>query len=166
MPSILYVKILIPVLFVAFFSACSQLGKELPDFEYESLEGEVYNNSSIESKVVIVNVWATWCGSCIAEIPDLNRLLEKYQDHEEVVFLAFSDEPYGVVKPLLDKYPFNYTQFTMAEKFTSAIQSRWVKTYPQNLIVDQGGKIVFEVSDASEDIYRALDQKIGELLTL
>lgn len=147
-------------------SACSQVGKKLPAFEYQSLEEEWINSQSLEGKIVVVNVWATWCGTCLQEIPELNRLVDKYQDNEEVVFLAFADEPYGVVKPLLDRYPFKYTQITMAEAFTDKIQSRLVKTYPQNLVVNQNGQVVFDVSDASTDIYAALDQVITDLLSL
>ena len=146
--------------------SCSQVGKSLPEFEYQSLDGQVMNNASLDSKIVVINVWATWCGTCLEEIPELNRLVDKYKEHDEVIFLAFSDEPYGVVKPLLDRYAFNYIQFTMAQEFTDAIQSRLVKTYPQNLVVGQNGEIVFDVSDGSEDIYRALDQQISDLLTL
>lgn len=45
----------------------------------------------LEDEILVINLWATWCGPCIQEIPELNELVDKYQD-QNVRFLAFSDE--------------------------------------------------------------------------
>ena len=45
----------------------------------------------LEGEALVINLWATWCGPCIREIPKLNKLVEKYQD-QGVRFLAFTDE--------------------------------------------------------------------------
>ena len=157
-------KLLFVALAILLFQySCNKSGTEAPDFEMESLDGKHYSLESLKGKIVVVNVWATWCGTCINELPALNRLAGKYKNDKDVVFLAFSDEPESKVISSLMRFPFYYTHFTGAEEYTDELQSRLVKTYPQNIIIDQNSVVVFDQSDGSSDIFQELDAKIQEL---
>lgn len=145
------------------FAACSKKGKPLPELQLEDLDGVQWTSKDLMGKVVLVNVWASWCGTCIQEIPALNALAQKYED-EEVLFLAFNDEEPQTVSGSLARFPFEFTQFANAKSFTDKVQSRLVKTYPQNLVVDRNGKVVFDVSDGRPDIYTLLDEAIASAL--
>ncbi|MFY0643245.1 MAG: TlpA family protein disulfide reductase [Bacteroidia bacterium] len=150
------------LLTVLFVSACSQVGKQLPEFNYTSIDGELISSSGIENRPIVINVWATWCGSCLQEIPALNRLKDKYKD-SDVVFLAFSDEPKSTIEYVLDRYEFNYTQVPNAGTFIRKIKTRFVKTYPQNIVVNRKGEIVFEITEGNTDIYKDLDRELSKL---
>lgn len=58
----------------------------------------------MEDEVLVINLWATWCGPCIQEIPELNELVDKYQD-KKVRFLAFSDESIEVFEKFQKRRP-------------------------------------------------------------
>src|SRR5690554_3043102 len=47
-------------------------------------QGTVYDASSLEGKVVFINFWATWCPPCIAEMPSIDKLYQRFKDHDEV----------------------------------------------------------------------------------
>lgn len=65
----------------------------LPDVKYIDTTGKAYTAESLLGKVVVVNFWATWCGPCKKEIPDLSKLYDKYKD-KGVVFLGImADNP-------------------------------------------------------------------------
>ena len=59
------------------------------DFSYPNQSEELISLSSFRGSIVYVDVWATWCGPCIAEIPSLERLQKDYQD-KNIVFLSVS----------------------------------------------------------------------------
>jgi peroxiredoxin len=71
-------------------------GAEAPDFTFSSLDGGSVSLSEFRGeKVVLVNVWATWCGPCVVEMPSMQRLYDAL-DSEDFEILAVSiDAPAG-----------------------------------------------------------------------
>lgn len=61
------------------------VGKPAPDFNIKTLSGENVSLSDYEGKIVLVNFWATWCGFCVKEMPDLDKF---DKEHDDVVVLA------------------------------------------------------------------------------
>jgi thiol-disulfide isomerase/thioredoxin len=69
------------------------LGEQVPDFRFRLVSDDSEHQlAEFRGKVVLVNLWATWCPPCRAELPVLNRLQAAYKDHG-VVVLTLSDEP-------------------------------------------------------------------------
>ena len=67
------------------------LETEAGNFAFTSVDdGSELDLQSLEGKVVLLNFWATWCAPCLQEIPELNRLAERYP--EDLVVLSLSDE--------------------------------------------------------------------------
>ena len=56
------------------------VGAVAPDFEYPTVEGEMQSLSQHRGKVVLLNVWATWCGPCRMEMPSMQRLYDELAD--------------------------------------------------------------------------------------
>lgn len=152
------------LLTIFFFSSCSKRGKQLPELEFQTIEGNTIETSKLEGKVVVLNVWATWCGTCVREMPQLNHLVADFKDRQDVVFIAFSDEDQTLVESFLDHIAFNYQHVVNAKHITDKLQSRMVKTFPQNLVVGKDGLIVFDESDASKDVYNELKASIESAL--
>src|SRR5260221_494161 len=58
-----------------------------PDFTLTTFDGKTVRLSDLKGKVVVLNFWATWCGPCRAEAPQLQALWQKYKDRG-VLFLG------------------------------------------------------------------------------
>jgi thiol-disulfide isomerase/thioredoxin len=69
------------------------IGKPVPDFQFQlASDDSVHQLAEFRGRVVLVNIWATWCPPCRAELPVLNRLQAAYRA-KGVVVLTLTDEP-------------------------------------------------------------------------
>ena len=75
----------------------AQVGGIAPDFELTLLDGETLRLSDLRGKVVYLNIWATWCPPCVAEIPDIQRLSEAHPDDLVVIGASVDQDPQAVV---------------------------------------------------------------------
>lgn len=157
-------KKLLAILFGFMTLACNNKGKPLPDFEFTSLSGETISVSDLKGEATVICVWATWCGDCIREIPELNALVAKYAGNDKVNFLAFSDEDEATVKKSLKRFPFNFTHIVDATAYTDKLKTGVVKHFPQVLVVNKDIEVVFDVTENKEKIFSVLDGHIQEIL--
>lgn len=61
------------------------VGKLAPDFELSDFDGRRHKLSDFRGKPVYVNFWATWCGPCLTELPDVQELLDRHPDDLVVI---------------------------------------------------------------------------------
>ena len=117
------------------------VGKDAPlNFTLKDMHGDDVVLSSYKGKVVILNFWATWCGPCKAEIPDLVKLQEQYRD--DLVVLGFSvDDTPEKMKPYATEYKINYPLLVGngREDVQDAYGPLW--GIPVSVIIDREGKI-------------------------
>ncbi len=73
-----------------------------PEIAYTALDGTAKTLSALRGRVVLVNLWATWCGPCVREMPDLARLAARY-DALGLTVVALSDEPADLVRPFAER---------------------------------------------------------------
>ena len=69
-----------------------------PEFKLTALDGKPLTIAALQGKVVFLNFWATWCGPCRAEIPDLIALQDRYKDRLQIIGLNVDDEEADIQK--------------------------------------------------------------------
>jgi thiol-disulfide isomerase/thioredoxin len=79
-----------------------------PDFQLTTLEGKPLSLADYKGKVVLLNFWATWCGPCRAEVPDLVELQSKYKDQLQIIGLVVDDDDQDAVKKFVSEVGINY----------------------------------------------------------
>jgi len=79
------------------------IGRPFPDFEGQSLEGKTLRLSQFRGKVVMVVFWASWCGSCMASVPEEHDLAVKFADQPFVILGVNSDRTKEDFKRCLEK---------------------------------------------------------------
>ncbi|WP_143436782.1 TlpA family protein disulfide reductase [Hymenobacter crusticola] len=129
------------------------VGKPLPAFSLPDLQGQRVSTQSLRGKPVVVNLWFTTCGPCIAEMPELNRIHREYAT-TDVVFLALTFDKKEKVQAFLKKRPYAFRHIagatTYCDQFTSG--------YPTTLFVDRTG-IIRRVLGAIPIRYDAVTNK-------
>lgn len=117
------------------------IGDEAPNFALESLNNEIISLKSLRGKNVYIDVWATWCGPCIKELPAFKRMAEKYEDIEFVSISIDKKEHYEKWKRVIKKYGLTNTQLIAYDK--SDFQKQYgIVEIPRYLLIDEEGKIV------------------------
>ena len=123
-------------------------------------------------KILLLNIWATWCAPCVAEFPDLVKLSQTYNTAEvEVVAISadYADEVDSKIIPFLKKMnvPFRVyvAQFEHQEDFINAVNRSWSGALPVLLIYDSHGKErFFHVGQQSyNDFKKEVDKIKGGL---
>ena len=113
----------------------------MPSFKLTDVTtGRPIDQSQWRGKVVVLNFWATWCGPCRMEIPDLIKLQDRYRDHLVVVGLSIDEGPVEAVKAFAAEQKINYPVAvvdTQIEKLFGGITS-----VPSTFIVSPDGGIV------------------------
>src|SRR5260370_11041587 len=79
-----------------------------PDFTLTSLDGKPLTLAGSKGKVILLNFWATWCGPCRAEIPDLVELQNKYKDRLHILGLVVNDDDQAAIKKFVAESGINY----------------------------------------------------------
>ncbi|MCQ2375193.1 MAG: TlpA family protein disulfide reductase [Salinivirgaceae bacterium] len=130
----------------------AQQGKQAPDFTQESLSGESISLSQFRGQVVLIDFWASWCGPCRRENPNLVATYNKYKDKK---FKSINARGFVVLSVSLDV---NREAWEKAVKEDKLVWSThvsdlkgWkndvavlykIKSVPSNVLVDGEGKIV------------------------
>ena len=60
------------------------------DFTAMDKDGKTVKLSDFKGKKVYINMWASWCGPCMREIPELEKVYQKYKDNKDIVFLSMT----------------------------------------------------------------------------
>ena len=110
---------------------------QLPVFELADLSGKTWKLAKLEGKSVLINLWATWCGPCNAELPHLQKLYDQMKDSPDFQILTFNvDEDLGAVEPFLKEKGYTFPVLA-AYSFARGILD--VNGIPQNWVVDPMG---------------------------
>ena len=111
-----------------------------PHFVARDLDGHELSTASLRGKVVIINFWATWCGPCRAEIPDLVALQEKYRDRLQVIGISQDESPPDVVRRFAAQFRVNYPVVMMTPELERLFPG--IGALPTSFIVDRESRIV------------------------
>jgi len=113
--------------------------KTFPDFRFmETKSGAEKKLSDFKGRVVVLNIWATWCPPCRREMPDLDKLEQNYSSSGLTV-IALSDEDAETVKEFVASHPYKFSTGT----FTSMPQEiAEIGTRPVSILIDKKGQVV------------------------
>jgi peroxiredoxin len=122
----------------------STQGGLAPDFSLEDTQGKTHKLSELHGKPVLINFWASWCGYCRQEMPDLKRIGMQYTDKLQMVGVNISNQDsYDDVLSFVKKYDVPYPNLLDRSGYVSELYN--VRVIPTTLLLDARGVIVARV---------------------
>lgn len=111
-----------------------------PEFSLTGLDGKQYTVGGKREKALFINFWASWCGPCELEAPELVKLYDKYQDKLDIYAVNVTTlDNEADAKRFVETYGF---QFPVLMDYKNEVTKKYmVLGYPTNFIVDKNGVI-------------------------
>ncbi len=148
----------------------SNMGQQLSSFSLPYLNKEgTLTRSALKGEVLLINFWASWCGSCKKEMPLLDALAQKYKtkgfkvipinlDRKKTFALAYLDT-------LIKEIGHNVSMVMLYDQDKGLFKKHPARGYPYTLLVDKEGKIVQDyLGSFNEKGIEKLEAKINKLL--
>ncbi len=128
-------------------------------FSLAALDGKRYALPELRGKVVLLNFWATWCASCVEELPTLERLYREYKK-DGLIVLSVSDEKRELLERFLaDK---KYTFPILLDVNRKARTDFLVESLPDTIVFDRNGRLIPHANGArTEAQFRAMLKQAG-----
>ncbi|MCH6235138.1 TlpA family protein disulfide reductase [Cognataquiflexum rubidum] len=139
-------------------------GKTVPDFTFTDIKGDSVKLSDLKGKLVYIDIWATWCGPCIAEHPNWDKVKEEYKD-KPVAFLTVSiDDTREPWEKMVKNKKMEGLQWFAANAWQSELAKFFmVNAIPRFLLLDKEGKIIDPSAERpSGNIREILDKHLDK----
>jgi len=134
----------------------------LADFSWNLREvnGMSANLNASKEKVILINLWATWCPPCVAEMPSLQALYDDYGDRVDFYFV--SNEKSETITKFLDKHNYNFPVYQSLQSPPSVLQSN---ALPTTYLIDKKGTILINKTGAADWNSKKMKALLDRLLS-
>lgn len=115
-------------------------GKPLPQYQFVDLTGKAYSPQKMAGKIVVLKCWFVHCVACVAEMPALNALRQRYKNRPDIEFVSLCLDSTANVAAFLKKTKFDYA--TVANQTTYLEDQLKIGSYPMHFVVNRQGLVV------------------------
>jgi peroxiredoxin len=119
-------------------------GVPAPNFTFPGLDGKKVSLADYKGKVVLLNIWATWCAPCVAEMPSMQKLYQELK-HEDFELLAVSVDESGAeaITPFMEKHKLSFPVLLDPRGDIKSLYQ--VTGITESFLIDKDGIIVEKV---------------------
>jgi thiol-disulfide isomerase/thioredoxin len=116
------------------------IGNLAPDFEVSDIEGGRLRLSDFRGRAVLLNFWATWCGPCKAELPDIETVLRRYRGQGLAVIALNNGESLATARRYVSKLGLDLTAFAL-DPDEDVVRLYGIRGMPTSVFIDPDGVI-------------------------
>ncbi|HRN16102.1 MAG TPA: TlpA disulfide reductase family protein [Xylanibacter oryzae] len=119
-------------------------GKTAPDFSFTDSNGKTLHVSDLRGKTLLIDIWGTWCAPCIAEMPYIEKLQQRYASNNKIHIMSIAcDKKIEKWKSFLTAHKTSWHQYIITPEGDKILDDIYhVYGIPRFIIIDKEGKIV------------------------
>jgi peroxiredoxin len=142
-------------------------GIPAPDFTFPDLNGRNISLSDYKGKVVLINIWATWCPPCVYEMPSMEKLYKEFKgENFEILAVSIDTGGKDIVAPFIKKYKLTFPALIDPKGTIKTLYG--VTGVPESYIIDKQGIIIEKIIGgrdwAAPEIFRFFNSLIQKPL--
>lgn len=130
-------------------------GKPAPAFAFKDLNGNIYNAANTRGKIVVLKCWFIHCGACVAEFPELNKMVAQYRERKDILFISLAMDSKEDLEVFLKTRAFDYAVVPDQRNFM--INELKASSFPTHIIIDKKGKlgsVVWRWEDLARELHK------------
>jgi thiol-disulfide isomerase/thioredoxin len=120
-----------------------EVGSQFPAFNVTSVDGKPLSIADVKGKVILIDFWATWCGPCRGELPNVIATYQKYHaDGFEIIGVSL-DEDKAKLTAYTESMKMNWPQFFDGKGWSNELAAKYgIESIPATFLLDGQGKII------------------------
>ena len=137
-----------------------QVGMKAPPAESKNLKGEKVSLADYSGKVVVLDIWATWCGPCKAMIPHEREMVEKFKDKPFALISISADQEKKELEDFLEKEPMPWAHWW--DGADAPLLKQWnVRSFPTIYVIDAKG-LIRNKNIRGQELEKAVEKLLAE----
>ncbi|MGB3453175.1 MAG: TlpA disulfide reductase family protein [Moheibacter sp.] len=142
------IQSIVLLFFISGFLSAQQkelkIGDAAPEISLPTPDGEILTLSSLKGKLVLIDFWASWCGPCVTEQPELRKIYDLYSNEGQFEILGVSlDNKKGNWENAIKKWGIVWPQISDLKYWMSPVADDYqINSLPYNLMVGPDGNIL------------------------
>jgi thiol-disulfide isomerase/thioredoxin len=135
------------------------------EFSLTSMEGKVITSKDLRGKVILIDCWATWCGPCMQQLPELKAIYESWHAQGlEMVGLSFDKEP-SAAADIFKQLDISWALIVVPNN--DEVRQLWreasrIETFPTVLLIDRSGVLRMASSPTTTELTEKITELIGD----
>jgi peroxiredoxin len=143
-------------------------GTRAPEFSLIDTAGNIVKLSDFKGKIIYIDTWASWCAPCIGQLPSYRKLVERFKDRNDIVFLSISiddNRPAWIEKGVNKHQPPGLQLWSGPKGGNSEFAKQYfITAIPKQILIDKEGRIINYNAESPDS--KNVEKSIGEALGL
>jgi len=131
------------------------------NWQLVDIDGNIVSLSDFKDKVIFVNFWATWCGPCVGEMPEIQTFYDKFKDNANVVFILATTDDLVTISSFIDNKDYTFPVYSIKSQVPSAMNHNSI---PSSFLINKNGGIVLHQRGVANWGGNKMEEIVNDLL--